>query len=311
MKLPPVAARNLSFVVDAHAHFDGDAVRGLQALMGVSETAAKRLVENAILLGLLHADGTVAELASLIREASVVERREILRFYLERFPPFAEWKRRVVQGFDPLEAARLTKPVFDIEDTPAEMRDWFLDLATHTGSVREEGAVTVPSAAGRMDTGSLISGILNRQESASDALSAYLGEQLWRKLPDPVRDHLNAAISKLANNEAPDEIVREAGLALDKYVSDLGTSVVGAGYAGLTLGQAAAKLKTDGVILTKHTGYTDYGTQLRNAAEHPDTDAELAHDRWLISTKSSLTYLRVVMDFMRSADAKVGGRYEL
>jgi hypothetical protein len=187
-----------------------------------------------------------------------------------------------------------------------------IGLGTYCGAVREEAVSVVPVEAQRPPLGSLISDILNRTESATGVLAAYVGEQSWPKLSSPVREHLLTALSKIVNNDPPDEAVREAGMAMDKFMAELGTAQATAPYNGLTMGQSAQQLQTDGVLVSKHKGFTSYGVQVRNGAEHPDTDADLPSDaRWSINTNTSTTYLRVVLDFMRSALSRVDGRFEL
>jgi hypothetical protein len=309
VKLPSFAARSLPQVIDALAHFPSDHEQGIRELLEIDADRAKALLEGAELLGLI-VDGSPDRLASLIRDASLVERRQILRLYVESFPPYSTWKRKIAQGFEPLEAARQVKAIFTIEDPPAAIRDWFLDLGGYSGSVTEEAPGITPVRGGDVGLGSLLSGLLDSAESRTQALSDYLGPALWAKLPPAATEHLDAALSKLASNEDPSEVVREAGMAMDNYMADLGASVKG-GYAGLTMGQAAKELLDDGLLVSKQQGFTSYGTNLRNAAEHPDTDADLNGARWEITGKGALTYLRVVLDFIRSANAKLEGRFEV
>jgi hypothetical protein len=297
-------------VVDAYEFRPTDVVQGIRELLGVADSAARDLLENAVLLEMVDSSGRPRELASLMSEASVIERRELVRFYLERFDPYKTWKQRVRQGFDPLEAARYTKAIYGIDESAADVRDWFMGVGAYCGSVREDGVNVVPTEAGRPELGSLISGILNRGEAITAVLSSYLEVRTWEKLPEPVREHLSNALAKLINNDPPDEVVREAGLALDLFMSDLGENLTG-GYTGLTMGQVAQKLKTDGLLVTKHGGLTAYAVQVRNAAEHPDTDADLGGDRWTITGKSAMSYVRVVLDTIRSSSAKIDGRFEL
>jgi len=312
LNLPPLSARNLPFIIDAIALDSADPKAGLQTLLDVSATGAEHLVENARLLGIIDAAGLPGEVAGLLRTGSLVEQRDIVRFYLERFGPYAEWKRRIQQGFDPLEAARLTKRSMAIDDSAADIRDWMIGLGTFSGSIRDDGVSVVPVEGSRPSIGSLISDILNRAESVTTVLASYLGPTNWQKLSEPVREHLSTALSKAAANEPPDEAIREAGMAMDKFMAEIGASETSSSYLGLTMGQSAAQLITDGVLLAKHKGFTAYGVALRNGAEHPDTDAELPPtERWAIGANSSLTYLRVVLDFVRSALGKIDGRYEL
>lgn len=288
-----------------------DPKNGVKSLLDVDDATADRLIEGAKLLGLVDDDDSVVDIASLIRTASLVERRGLLRFYLERFRPYAEWKRRVAQGFDPLEAARQVKAVFGIEESAAAARDWFLDLGQHCGSLTEEGSTVIPVQGEAPSLGSLVSSVLSSQESTAQVLSDYVGQQLWAKLPGTVREHLVSSLAKLVNAESPDEAVREAGLAMDKYMSDLGQAMTSNNYTGLTMGQSASQLRTDGLLVEKQEGFTGYGVKLRNAAEHPDTDQDLAGGRWVVTSKGASTYLRAVLDFMRSANAKLEGRYEI
>jgi hypothetical protein len=310
MKLPRISPRNLPLVIDAIAHFPDDPRSGLQTILETESATAGRHFEAAEMLGLIDSSGTPAELASLMRDASVVERREILRHYVEAFPAYAAWKRRVGQGFDPLEAARMVKAVYSIEDTPADTRDWLLSLGAYCGSIRDDGLTISPVQSTGPELGSLISNVLNRREGVVEVLSGYIGEAAWDKLPESVKEHLRVALDKLAEGAPPDEAVRESGLAMDKFMSDLGESLKG-GYTGKTMGQVADQLQADSFLVKKQKGYTAYGVNIRNAAEHPDTDADLGGDRWTITGPSALTYLRVVLDFIRSATAKQEGRYEL
>lgn len=310
MKLARMSARNLASVVDAYDHFPDDPVAGLRNLLEIDDAVAKELIDGARLLGVVTDEDEVAELASLIRTSSLLQRRDIIRVYLERFEAYAEWKRKIAQGFEALAAARHVKVVFEIEDSPAAIRDWFIDLGTYTGSMRDEGTEIALTRGATPDIGSLISDVLNRQESAIEVLSSYLGEALWLVLSQAVRDHLMTALTKLANNEAPDEVVRESGMAMDKYMEELGETQVG-GYAGRTMGQSANALNDDELIVKKQTGFTAYGVNIRNAAEHPDTDVDLGGDRWTIGPQTAVTYLRVVLDFIRSANAKQQNRFEL
>jgi hypothetical protein len=312
LNLRPLSPRDLGFVIEAAALNPADLRGALQTLIDISPGAADRLVENAKLIGLLDASEQPGELASLIRYASLVERRDIIRFYLERFEPFQDWKGRIAQGFDANEASRLVKRAHNIDEAPAEVRDWMLGLGMYCGSVREEAVSVIPVEAERPSVGGLISDILNRSQSARSVLSTYVGEQSWEKLSEPVREHLLASLAKIVNNEPPDEAVREAGLAVDKFISDLGTAQTTHPYTGMTMGQSAQQLHADGVLVSKQKGFTGYSVQLRNGAEHPDTDPELPQgDRWSINTNTSTTYLRVSLDFIRSALSKVDGRYEL
>jgi hypothetical protein len=312
LKLPAPKARYLPHLADAHAYNPGDPKQGLRHLLDISETVAQHVIDNAHLLGMLDGSGSLAELASELRIASVVERRELVRHYVERFPPYADWKRRIALGFEPLDAARYMRRLHDIEDSASDVRDWCLDIGLYCGSIKEEAAVVTPVETAPPSLGGFLSDVLNRAEGVDRALSGYVGSATWDRLGEPVRQHLNASLAKIANNENPDESVREAGLALDKYMSDYGNAAAGTGYAGLAMGVAAKKLLDDGVILRKQAGFTAYGVDLRNAAEHADTDADLpTTSRWSILPNSSVTYLRVVLDFIRSTSAKTDGRYEL
>ena len=312
MNLRPLSPRNLGFVIEAAALDPSDLRGALQTLLDANQTAAEHLIENARLIGLLDSSDKPGELAGLIRYASLVERRDIIRFYLERFKPFEDWKRRIAQGFDPNEASRIVKRAHGIDEAPAEVRDWMLGVGTYSGSIREEAVTVIPVEASRPSLGGLISDILNRSQSATGVLSTYVGEQSWGKLSDQVREHLLASLSKIVNNEPPDEAIREAGMAVDRFMSDLGTAQTTRNYSGMTMGQAAQQLQTDSILVSKHKGYTSYAVQLRNGAEHPDTDQDLPTGaQWGITTNTSTTYLRVSLDFMRAALSKVDNRYEL
>lgn len=308
--LPVFSARNLPFVIDAIADFPDSPEAGLESLLDISGADAKALFEAAKLLGLVDAAGQPGELASLIRVASVIERREIVRFYVERFETYAYWKRRIEQGFDALEAARQAKAVGGLSQSAAEVRDRFIDLGTYCGSIKESDTTFEATKGSSPSLGSLISTVLNKQQSIQEVLADYVGEPVWAKLPQPVREHLEVSLGKIAENSPPDEAVREAGLAMDKYMEDVGNTLRG-GYSGKTMGQSAVQLHADGILRSKHKGYTEYGTKIRNAAEHPDTDADLAGGSWTISARTAVTYLRAVLDFIRSTDAAVGGRHEL
>ena len=311
MDIPAMSARNLPFVVDALFDFAGDARSGLQSLLELTEEEANRLCEAARLLGLVDGSERPAELASMMRTASLVARRDFVRHYLERFIPYADWKRRLGQGFDELEAARQVRAVHSIEQRPAQIRDRFIDLGTYCGSISQSATGFDVTKGAEPDLGRLVSSIINDSQSAEGALIDYMGSmRTWEKLPTSVREHLLVAIAKLTSAEPPDEAVRAAGLAMDKYMEDVGNSLH-TGYSGKTMGQSAKKLLDDGVLRQKHRGYTEYGTRLRNAAEHPDTDAELNGESWSISARTAVTYVRSVLDFIRSTDAAVEGRHEL
>ncbi|MCY3577532.1 MAG: hypothetical protein OXH53_09490 [bacterium] len=311
MDIPAISARNLPFVIDALLDFPDDPRSGLVRLLDVSEGEAGGLFDAARLLGLIDAGDRPADLASLMRTASLVARRDFLRHYLERFHPYADWKRRLGQGFDELEAARQIRAIHSIEQSPAQIRDRFIDLGTYCGSISENATGFVVTKGAEPDLGRLVSSIINDSQSAEEVLIDYLGTvRVWEKLPSPVREHLLVAMAKLTAADSPDEAVREAGLAMDKYMEDVGNSLHG-GYSGMTMGQSAQKLLDDAVLCQKHRGYTEYGTKLRNAAEHPDTDAELNGDSWSFSARTAVTYVRSVLDFIRSADAAVEGRHEL
>lgn len=71
-----------------------------------------------------------------------------------------------------------------------------------------------------------------------------------------------------------------------------------------------ADLHTDGVIVTKQKNAPEYLVALRNAAEHPDTDADLGPASWTINPKAAVTHLRVGLDMIRSVEAKGQGRFE-
>ena len=186
MNLPPFSARTIAYVVDAYSHFPSNPIEGLEKLLEIDTATATALLEAAKLLGLIDPQNQVAELASLVRDASVVERRELIRFYVERFAPFAEWKRRVAQGYEPLDAARHVKAIYEIEETPAAVRDWFLDLGLYCGSLKEEPSSVVPVTASIPSLGSLVGAALSGRESVIEVLSDYLGQALWRKLPEAV-----------------------------------------------------------------------------------------------------------------------------
>lgn len=311
MDIPAMSARNLPFVVDALFDFVDDARAGLQSLLGLSEGEAKALFEVARLLGLVDDREQPAELASMMRTASLVARRDFVRHYLERFAPYADWKRRVGQGFDELEAARQVRAVHSIVQSAAQIRDRFIDLGMYCGSISQSATGFDVTKGAEPDLGRLISSIINDSQSAEEALIEYMGSmRTWEKLPTSVREHLLVAIAKLTSADPPDEAVRAAGLAMDKYMEDVGNSLH-AGYSGNTMGQSAKQLLDDGVLREKHRGFTEYGTRLRNAAEHPDTDAELNGESWSISARTAVTYVRSVLDFIRSTDAAVEGRYEL
>lgn len=311
MEIPSMSARNLPFVVDALFDFTNDARSGLEKLLDLSAEEADGLFAAAHLLGLIDESDRPSELASMMRTASLVARRDFIRHYLERFVPYADWKRRLSQGFDELDAARQVRAVHSIEQSAAQIRDRFIDLGTYCGSISQSATGLDVTEGAEPDLGRLISSIINDSESAEHALIDYLGSmRTWEKLPLVVREHLLVATAKLTAADPPDEAIREAGLAMDKYMEDVGNSLHG-GYSGMTMGRSAKKLLDDGILRKKHRGYTEYGTSLRNAAEHPDTDAELNGDSWSFSARTAVTYVRSVLDFIRSADAAVEGRYEL
>jgi hypothetical protein len=90
MRLPSFSPRMLPQVLDAYADSPTAPIEGIKTLLEVDDAGANALVEAAKLLELIREDDSFGEIASLIRTASLVERRELIRFYVERFPPYAE-----------------------------------------------------------------------------------------------------------------------------------------------------------------------------------------------------------------------------
>jgi hypothetical protein len=158
--------------------------------------------------------------------------------------------------------------------------------------------------------GSIVSSILANNQAVNSVLSNYVGDRLWSSLSVGVREHLTEALTRLSNNESGEQIIRAAGLALDLYLDDFGQSL-GPPFVGMTMGAKAQELASQKLIVKKQTGLTEYGVLLRNAAEHPDTDPDLAGSHWTLTTNTSMTYLRVVLDTLRSLAAKIEGRFEL
>lgn len=312
IELPRISARNLPTVVDAIVLFPDDQESGLSVLLETTIDEAQNLFAAARLLGMIDDSGGVMELARMMERATVIDRRTLLRHYVERFDAFRYWKRRIGQGFEPLEAARETKTIYEIDNGAADTRDWFLDVGVFCGSIQEDGVKVSPVSGKSIELGSVVADILNRGESAIASIEGYLGPAVWAKLALPVRDHLTRAAERLSENAPPDEIVRSVGLGLDAYLAETGEEEVG-GYANqaLTLGQTVQKLHDDAVIVSKQKNVLGYATAIRNAAEHPDTDADLPGASWALSTKTAQSYLRVALDTIRSVDARREGRYEL
>ena len=99
---------------------------------------------------------------SSLEHATLVDRRSLLRHYVERFEPFAHWKRRIAQGFDPIEAARHARAIYDITNSAADTRDWFLDLGVFSGAIQEEGTKVAPVSGKAIDLGRVVADILTR-----------------------------------------------------------------------------------------------------------------------------------------------------
>lgn len=312
LTLPQITARNLPLVIDAFAYYEGDVEEGLEKLLEATQEQAQNLLEAARLLGMTDGAGQLSEIAKLIEHATVVDRRALLRHYVEIFEPFFHWKRRIAQGFDPTEAARQTKVIFDITNTAAETRDWMLDVGMVSGAIQEEGINVTPVSGKAVDLGSVIADILNRTESATASLESYVGPAVWAKIPEPAREHLTRAASRLSENAPADEVVRAVGLGLDAYLSDFGEQAVG-GYADqtMTMGATINKLVEDGLIVSKQRQVLGYITAMRNAAEHPDTDGDIQPGSWSLNPKSAQSCLRVALDAIRSIDARSEGRFEL
>lgn len=310
--LPRVSARKLQAVIEAHAYYPSDVAAGLETLLETTNDEATSLLAAAELLRMTDQNGSPSEVASLMESATLVDRRALLRYYVEDFAPFAHWKRRVAQGFDPLDAARQTKAIFEITNSSADIRDWFIELGVFSGAIQEDGTKIAPVTGKPIELGSVVADILNRGESAVSSLESYLGPATWGTLPETTREHLVRAVERLSQNAPSDEVVRAVGLGMDVYLTALGEQVIG-GYAnqGFTMGQVINQLEQDGVIVTKQKQVLGNVLALRNAAEHQDTDADIHPDSWSINPKSAQTCLRVALDIVRSIDARQQGRHEL
>ena len=272
VEIPEASPENIVAVVDLVGIRPGATSSDAAKFADLTPEHAVRALEAGVLLGLLKKEDdrftSAGWTTDLLVTGSTDQKRQVFRAHLERFQPFAYVRSRVLQGFDILQACREAKALFDLDPSPAAIRDVFVRWGIYARSLVGEPPTIDTSLGTDSPLAAVVDPILDTGAAAEEYLSDAVTLSVYIELDRSVRDNLVLGVRRFLAREETRSVGQPLGIAFEDFLRgiaakhDIDVSTMN----GMV--EVATALRTNRKIAKKHVGLVQAVGALRTAIEH-------------------------------------------
>ena len=297
-------AEHVLSVADAVVLKNGTASKDfISEFTGLKDNFLDNALAMADEIGLILIDGMAYKTNNPIsKHLSFCNKRtkpDILSIFLDEYPPFKFFIKKLSLEEVPSEAARQTCALMNITTDNNILLNTFISLGSYCRLIIQQGGglLTVNKNDIAVAFEDLFK-IIVENNTAHNYLQKRMGIAVYSSLDTvEIIDPLVRAVIKLNQDGVlSKDVIRDAATAVESYLTKLIDSLVTNPRTATGIIQKSQLLKSEGIIKKKHAGIIEYLGQIRNASDH-GTDNEI-NQTWRISVKTSLAYVNVAIDII-------------
>jgi hypothetical protein len=253
--------------------------------------------------------------AHFFAAATEATRIDLLRMFIESYPPYGFFKRRLLLNVEPRAAAHETKIRYAVPNHEEEVKETLTSLGHYCGSLTYEPrqgirVVRMEGEEEYLESFNLASRV---GATADEWIRLRLGDEAYRFIQDENDEIITNLRDAVSRSEVPNtakEVIQSIGNAIENFQAKLAkTRTPPVALTGTGIISKANELRRATLVMTKQRSFFEYLGHYRNAALHgidPDIGSE-----WDIHDESAKIVLLVALSAMKSLVALVNGRHEL
>lgn len=315
-KAVEVYHKNLLNVIEAICILNSNAnVENIEKYSDITENATKDAIHLAEKMDLIELNGTVYQpknsYSNLLSNASHADKKNILKFILYEHEPFYYFAKLIKNGENATRAAHKTQQVFGIIGSQAIVMNTFVELGKFSNIFNEDDAGNIsvnlnmePEIKTIFES---IHATLEDRAQIDIFIENYLDPEALKFIEDYKERLIQTALNFVAN---PKHAIRDLGDIFEDFIKKVCSdrTIDYSGTSGIS--SVGALLATNNLVKTKHRGYFEFLTHMRNAATH-NRDAEI-DGSWDMTSDTSFNVFLVILSAINSIHASVyNGEYKL